>query len=36
MVTGGFPQWRTIGGTLYRTMDFFSEAVEKAPYQSGI
>lgn len=36
MTTDGKAEWREIGGILYRTVDFFSEAVEKGPYQGSI
>lgn len=34
-VSSGVAEWRTMGDVLYRTIDFFSEAVEKGIYQSG-
>lgn len=36
VVTDGKAEWREIGGILYRTLDFFTEAVEKAAFGSGI
>lgn len=35
-IARGDAEWREIGGTLYRVMNFYSETTEKAAYQSGI
>lgn len=35
VMADGVAEWRVISGVLYRTIDFFTETVEKGAYQGG-